>query len=578
MASIFLGTTAIKDFWDLDHPNFLLAGDWCKIYGDAVSKDLRTLPYLWQDVKDVYKAQIYCESIYNKVLPIIAKELNEHLHLNNKTKYYHIILGNWLINFIHQAYDKYKIIQEASIIGPVKTYVIDSKEYCFPFDYLDYSSKANTDIYQLQLFSEVVKYMDISFEIKHTRAAEPRRISPKRSKVQNFKKYLSLFINLFYKNFSTNEAVIVQPYFKKNKHIFEFKLWLKSKGRISFDPFNYFSIKELKENNLDFRNSIKPKSNNFDDWIIPFIIKNIPQTYLEYHHENIQAVSNIYSSVRKKTFITYNDLYHNTAFQFYIAQNHDKHNIYSAQHGCGYGMDLRHEGEVFERSISDIFFTYGWNDSEKTKPLPMPKILNDQHNNSKKNNILFLTTIRPRYVKYFHSAPTSSKMLVDHVKNPIRFLKNLNNLNQVYIRHHPIHDIAKWNNRQRIKDEFPDIKEDLNNTFYESMHSCKIFVTDHIGTTFLEALQSNTPSIVFINKNSYLFREDFKPYIENFIKFNILFYCPREAAYHMNSLNNNPDKWWLDKELQILINRFIKEHALTSDNWMDEWCKTLLSS
>jgi len=110
------------------------------------------------------------------------------------------------------------------------------------------------------------------------------------------------------------------------------------------------------------------------------------------------------------------------------------------------------------------------------------------------------------------------------------------------------------------------------------MHSCKIFVTDHIGTTFLEALQSNTPSIVFINKNSYLFREDFKPYIENFIKFNILFYCPREAAYHMNSLNNNPDKWWLDKELQILINRFIKEHALTSDNWMDEWCKTLLSS
>ena len=31
------------------------------------------------------------------------------------------------------------------------------------------------------------------------------------------------------------------------------------------------------------------------------------------------------------------------------------------------------------------------------------------------------------------------------------------------------------------------------------------FVTDHLGTSFLESMQSNTPTICFLNKTSYLF-------------------------------------------------------------------------
>ena len=277
--SVFLATTALKQFWNISHPRLLLAGEWCRLYGDKQSGKIEALPFIWNHVDDVYNAQQYCDEVYETVLDSISKILNKYLQIDQDIKYYRIILGNWLIHFIHQAYDKYRIIKEASKLGSVETYVMDTKQYDYPFDFLDYNAKAETDIYQLQLFSQVAKYMGVSCKTKKLISFEPKTLPVKKSRIRYLKERLSSFKYLLYKYFSTNEVVIVGPYFKKNKHIFEFKLWLKSKAKISFDPFNYYLIKELKENNLDFRNNIKSKSNNFDDWIIPFIMKNIPQTY-----------------------------------------------------------------------------------------------------------------------------------------------------------------------------------------------------------------------------------------------------------------------------------------------------------
>ena len=511
------------------------------------------------------------------MLPKISKELNKTLGKEKEVQYYRIILGNWLIHFIHQAYDKYRIIQEISKMGSINTFILDPEEHYFPFDFLDYNHKTETDIYQLQLFSEIVKYMGISYEIKKTKPLNSKIQIKNKSWIQNYKKKILQLKDLFYKIFSTNEVVIVGPYFKKNKYLYELLLWFKSKGKISFDPFNYSPKYSIKKRDINFRNSFKIKSNNFEDWILSFVMQNIPNAYLENHHEHINAVSNVYPTDKTKTFLTYNDLYHNTNFQFYIAQNYKKKKIYSAQHGCAYGMDLRHEGEEFEKSISDIFFTYGWIESSKTKPLPTPKIIGSRGSSHKKK-ILFLTTTRTRYVQRFFQAPFSSKMLVDHVKNPITFLSNLNKIDEIFIRHHHIHDARGWNNRQRIIDRFPNIKEDPNISFYDSLNTCRLFISDHFGTTFLEALQSNTPSIIFINKSSYLFRKDFKPFVKKMIHFKILFYDPIEASIFVNSNERNIIKWWFSDDLQKFRKEFINKHALTSKKWKSVWCDSLLNS
>ena len=305
-------------------------------------------------------------------------------------------------------------------------------------------------------------------------------------------------------------------------------------------------------------------------------LKNIPICYLENHKKILKDVKESYKNYNNLIFVTYNDLYHNTRYQFFLASNKKNIKIKSAQHGCGYGMDRLHVGEEYERSIVDTFYTFGWSDSDQTVPLPMPNLIKKVDNNLKSEKILFVTTTRQRYLNRFNLSPNSSTMIKNHIDYPILFLKHLNKINKVYIRHHPVHDLRKWYNKEIISESINGINLDQNQSFYKSLSSSRIFVSDHFGTTFLESMQSNTPSIIFINKKTYLFRKDFSPFIEKLIENKILFYSPIEASRHINFVYSNVEKWWNSIELQKIRQEFVNKHALTDIRWIEKWCEKII--
>ena len=72
-----------------------------------------------------------------------------------------------MIHFIHQAYDKYSLFEKVKQSNIVETYVIDPSDYYYPKDFSDYNSLVEDDSYQLQLFSQVAKYVNIKTTI-HT--------------------------------------------------------------------------------------------------------------------------------------------------------------------------------------------------------------------------------------------------------------------------------------------------------------------------------------------------------------------------------------------------------------------------
>jgi putative transferase (TIGR04331 family) len=580
---MFLVTTALDEFWDAKQEKILLAGEWCRLYGREHSVEEECLPYLWSNSKNVYEAQLYCNEVYENVLTWMTKELNCYLGLNRNTHYYRILLGNWLIHFVHQAYDKYLIFKSAKEYGATKTWSLDPEQFYYPTDLIDFISRSDNDLYQLQLFSQVAKYLDFNTETKPVQNPSLQNLSPsKRStpfgQVKLSLKYLFLVLSQSFASFfhGKKHLIVVNPYFKKNSFLFIIKLWLKSHGALVFDGFNYSLEKYDKAVDMNFRSQYKKVSSEFENWIKNFALTNIPQVYLEYHHDYIKLVKSLYLKKGSSIF-TYNDLYHNTQLQYFLALNNEKTKILSAQHGCGYGMDVRHEGEVFERSISHRFYTYGWTDSEQTMPLPIPMLIKESKKYITQKKILFLTTSRPRFTIRFFQAPSSSKMLTDHVEYPLRFLNKLNYFEHLVIRHHALHDVRKWNNRQRIKAVFPDIVEDKNQSFYNTLEQSKIFVSDHMGTTFLEAMQANIPTIIFINKTTYMFRDSFQIYIDKFIQEKILFYDPDIAADHINSVYADIDVWWESATVQKIRKDFVREHSLTADNWMDVWCSTLRS-
>jgi putative transferase (TIGR04331 family) len=237
-------------------------------------------------------------------------------------------------------------------------------------------------------------------------------------------------------------------------------------------------------------------------------------------------------------------------------------------------MDTYHATEKFERKFVDKFFTYGWSDSRQTIPMPMAKTLDEKLYNCENTKILLASQIAPLYLLRFNNFPMSAMNLNDHVEFPLKFLRKTNFLNDIEIRY-PIIEHNGWNNVSLIKKEFLNIKIDKSKLFYESLKNSKIFISDHLGTSFLEALQFNIPSIIFINKNSYSYRKEFYFYLNKLVSNKVVFYNPENASIFLNEVYMNIDEWWFSDNIQNLRLEICNKYALTSNTWQHTWSKTL---
>ena len=578
---MFLATTSIDDLWDKEENDILLAGKWCLKYKKKYKTNLHCLPYQWEYSEDIYDAQVHCNKIYEKTLSRLSDELNRYLGIKKEKQYYRILLGNWLIHFIHQAYDKFKILELAKKEGASYTWILNEKQYYFPVDFNDFITKTNDDLYQFQLFSQVAKYSKIKTITKTVNEPLNLEVSGRKEKSlgigsSSLKRIVKNIVLKISSVLPFRKTIIVNPYFKRHSTKFHLLLFIKSFGRIIFDDFIY--APDFIKTKPDFllRQRKPKKSKYFSGWISQLALSNIPLCYLEYYFKYERLVSSLYNQ-KGHVFLTYNALYANVPFQFFVAKRYKDHTFCSAQHGSAFGMEKWHDGENLERSIAHIFYTYGWKEDNKTKPLPMPYLIKNYNKNQLKKDILLLTTIRNRYVMRFILSTSSTKNLTDHVDFPIDFLNELKKLNNVIIRHHPVHDILGWKNRERILERFPKLREESNKNFYYSLEKCKMFVTDHLGTSFLESMQSNTPTICFLNKTSYLFREAFMPYLKELESMKIVFYDGKSAAKHVNAVYDKLNDWWFSDGVQRARARFVDKYASTSKNWINIWINELFS-
>ena len=81
-----------------------MLGEWCK-------KDLNdkreVFPYLWNNTDKILNAIEHTNKYYEEFLDILKDELNKIHNIKKDKQYYRIILGNWLLYYIHNNYDRF---------------------------------------------------------------------------------------------------------------------------------------------------------------------------------------------------------------------------------------------------------------------------------------------------------------------------------------------------------------------------------------------------------------------------------------------------------------------------------------
>ena len=119
-----------------------------------------------------------------------------------------------------------------------------------------------------------------------------------------------------------------------------------------------------------------------------------------------------------------------------------------------------------------------------------------------------------------------------------------------------------------------NIKIDSKNVkFIDSLSNCKLYVVDHIATTYLESLKMNIPTIIFLNKkypNGLLSTSAFKEF-KKLEEVGILYYSAKNAALAINRMQDDIDGWWFNQEVQNVRKRFCDNFAKTPNNFIEDF-------
>ena len=236
------------------------------------------------------------------------------------------------------------------------------------------------------------------------------------------------------------------------------------------------------------------------------------------------------------------------------------------QHGGWYGLDESHVAENYESRVADFYYTWGWSrGTSNTKPLSPVAI--DLHPREKTFDSLICFD-QPKQIyrlQYFPLPGTLQTMY----EQTAEFVKTRESSNQLKIRLFP-GEFGKTQ-QKAITDATPKAIFDGSMPIAEQYSASRIVIHNYVGTSWLETLGNNIPTICFYDVDAYRFREDAKELLEELVRVKILHLSGSSAAEHANSIDNDINLWWLSEEVQTARKNFAKEFANYSPEWKRTW-------
>lgn len=269
--------------------------------------------------------------------------------------------------------------------------------------------------------------------------------------------------------------------------------------------------------------------------------------------------------------------------------------VVGQQHGGGYQLTTNSEKINRELELNDIF--YFWGESALSYTIeefpdcrisfaPSHKLEKDglrtfcaklfsKMRMSAAENILFVGTAIEAYPRSYHQGNSTAEAM-EYMERKMQFLSMLsdNAKRMTVVREYPV-DYG-WHMKKRIEDEIPGIRISSREPFDTILRDCSLFISDHLSTTWKEALYWEKPVILLlfdheISIQPYRFRKEEKPYIDMLAEVGIIIYSPAEAATLVNRLvENGVMNWWLDEERQRVI-RLVKKRWTTKVDNIDVW-------
>ena len=577
---IFLGTTALSEFWDSSLPIFFL-GDWCLRYDQrgqwkqGLSCDV--LEYPWNDPEQMFKAKKYCDEAYEVLFRQLVEFLNKTHGVDHGLRYWQVILGEWLWRYVQIFYDRYACLKRAlDLRTGLQTILLDESSYSCPTDNAEFMEFCNLDIYNLQLYSQILRAMGLEYPSRPWEDVNNKALPFKRHFKEAVNDSLAVLKSKSSRRMS-NRAVAICAIAQS----------LLGATRLDetdvFRPTRLFFRKRMPMLKPDCdlrRHFFRMKgADEFQQICLNTLEYNFPLAFLEGYDKLSKEVCGRITQV-PSVIIAAVDWRFDTRAAFYIAQAAEKGaKIIGLQHGGGYGnfdIDSMFDQEL---KVVDKFISWGWTqfDNPQIVPLPQPGLSREKmlRSTAKIQTFLFVASTHSRYHNIFQSSPLGPQYKA-YIQNQAAFFLALPEQikNMFLVRLYPAE--LGWYNRSRLEEAVPGLRySDGKRKFLEEAKGSRLIVCDNNQTTYLQSLGLNIPSVIFWDENVWGICEAAKPFFQELKDVGVFHGTPHSAARFINDNHNRIEEWWFSAEVQNVVNKFRINYCRTSDNWKNEWYQAI---
>jgi putative transferase (TIGR04331 family) len=571
MKEPFLATTALEEFWDKSKPVLFLA-EWCRSnrWNTPVEfEEAGTVPCPWTNSDEIEKGYAAIEAASEWLLPLLARRLNEIHGTAFSVRYWRITAGLWLLWYVSVVYDRYRRVDVAFRVHPeLSTLGLSFDSFVVPRDTLDFIQHVKGDGYNLQLVTRIMEALGHEMPRKRYSFASERFTSTvPPSLARRLVKHALRIQERF------APVIIKDSYLPSLAD--EFYVMTRSHGRVAINraPVDVSSVATDEAMRASLNGIVDAKeSDPFRRLLGRVLPADLPKSYLE-GYSAIRTAAERHYPAKPKAIFSANAWYFDEPFKHWAAQAADKGVFLAgAQHGGNYGAFhgmLSHEHEI---RIADRFYSWGWT-GEKVKPFPATKLARvaSLPADNRAEGILYTTTSTPRFLLQLQYSESHWLAYIDW---QLRFLRAVGPTLRAHLRARPHREDLGWQYVARWRKEHPDLAiETWDVPFAKSIANCRVFVCDHIETTFAEALAANKPTVLFYNPEHRRLKDEAKPHYESLQEAGILHTTPEAAAVALENAYEDVEAWWNSPLRQKARAAFCRRFALTDPRAVDLWAR-----
>lgn len=569
-----LVTTPLFDI-NLLGGSYVFLGQWTLIGKDIMSeKGTYILPHHWDDREKAFIDYVFLHKQYQRLMPLIAKELNKLHGTNYSNRSWNLMIGHWLIQFLAVTFDRWSMLQIAENLDErliSHTFEEDWKKFV-PSNTKQATGQFYDDLWNHVFIGHLIeKWTTIQVINKsHEKVAyninsygSGKKYSKKDQLINRIKPICKKVLSFSLKNLRPGSKV----YLLTKSSLSATNLsWLRLslQGTMEIDPvFREVDSGSYKEEMRSWKIQAYYDDTKFVKIIKDLIPRWIPTNFIEGFDSLHQVIDN--TKLPKKVDVIFTAYQHfsDDLFKLWCAQQRDQGcKLVIGQHGGG-PFHRYNASTQFELDVADFYVTTG-NGNRGYAHLRDVGQFWVQLTYGKwnpKGQALIVTVAMPRYVFDLRSMALAGQML-SYFEDQFAFYGHLppDLQAQMRIRLYPA-DYG-WNQKQRWLDRFPSVQLDEGSKPIKKLvKKCRLFISTYNATTYLESLAANIPTVIYWDKNYWEWSEWADGDFSELQSVGIFHETPESAAKHVTAIWDNVAQWWLEPRLQSVRQKFCRKYA-----------------